>query len=91
MAKRGRPAGVPMTEMHRDKIRNSKILQCLIDHAEGKEGMEMSPARVTAALGLLDRVMPKLAQQTIDGELNHKGSVTQRIERIIVRPPDRNG
>jgi len=50
---------------HRTKIGNSKILKHLIEHAEGKR--EMTGTQVTAGLGLLDRVMPKLASHKIEG------------------------
>lgn len=50
---------------HRTKIANSKVLSRLIRHAEGEE--EMTSTQVTAALGLLDRVMPKLASTSIEG------------------------
>lgn len=54
-----------MGHHHRDKIANSNILRALIEHAEGKR--EMSSTQVTAGLGLLDRVMPKLATTSIEG------------------------
>ena len=59
MTKRGRTAGFQMGAEHRTKIANSKILKHLIEHAEGKR--EMTSTQVSAGLGLLDRVMPKLA------------------------------
>ena len=51
---------------HRDKIKNSNILNALIEHAEGAR--EMSSTQVTAALGLLDRIMPKLASTKLEGD-----------------------
>lgn len=52
---------------HRTKIANSKILKHLIEHAEGTR--EMTSTQVTAGLGLLDRVMPKLQSTALtDGE-----------------------
>lgn len=65
---RGRTAGFQMGAEHRTKISNSKILNRLIAHAEGE--VEMTSTQVTAALGLLDRVMPKLAQTTLEGGEN---------------------
>ena len=47
-----------MSEAHRDKIRNSNILSCLIDHVEGRR--EMSSTQVTAGLGLLKKALPDL-------------------------------
>ena len=54
-----------MGNAHRDKIKNSNILNALIEHAEGKRDMKAS--QVTAGLGLLDRIMPKLATTTVEG------------------------
>lgn len=65
MAGKGRTAGFQMGAEHRTKIANSKILKHLVEHAEGSR--EMSSTQVTAALGLLDRVMPKLQATTIEG------------------------
>lgn len=48
-----------MSNAHRDKIKNSNILNALIEHAEGDR--EMSSTQVTAGLGLLRKVMPDLA------------------------------
>jgi len=85
MATRGRTAGFQMGAEHRTKIANSKILKHLIEHAEGTR--EMTSTQVTAGLGLLDRVMPKLATTTIEGT-GEGGAheIVHRIEREIVRP-----
>lgn len=66
---RGRKPGFVMPEEHRTKIRNSKILNRLIDYVEGKEGVHMEPAQVTAGLGLLRKVMPDLSQS--DATVTH--------------------
>lgn len=66
MAARGRTAGFQMGAEHRSKIANSRILSRLIGHAEGTE--EMSSTQVQAALGLLDRVMPKLQTVAMEGQ-----------------------
>jgi hypothetical protein len=60
-ARRGRKPGFQMTERHRSKIANSQILNRLVAFASGDETVKMSPAQVTAALGLLKKVMPDLA------------------------------
>lgn len=73
-----------MGSAHRDKIKNSNILKALIKHAEGTQDMKAS--QVTAALGLLDRIMPKLATTTIEGGENPV--LVQQIERLIVKPTD---
>ena len=67
-AKRGRTGGFQMGAEHRSKIANSTILSRLIGHAEGT--VDMSQTQITAALGLLDRVMPKLSHTTLQGDEN---------------------
>ena len=54
-----------MPASQRDKIAQSKTLQLLIDHVEGKS--EMSQSRVTAGLALLKKVMPDLANVQVEG------------------------
>lgn len=83
-APKGRTAGFQMGAEHRTKIANSKILKHLIEHAEGQR--EMNSTQVTAALGLLDRVMPKLAVTTLEGGDNPVQ--VQQIERVIVKATD---
>lgn len=63
------PTGVRLTEEHRTKIQNSKILNRLIGHAEGTE--EMSATQVSAALGLLKKSLPDLSAVSVDGEMKH--------------------
>lgn len=58
MSERGRKPGFAMSQEHRDKIKNSNILNALIEHAEGAR--EMSSTQVTAALGLLKKALPDL-------------------------------
>ena len=57
---RGRQPGFRMSDEHRVKIRNSNILNALIEHVEGKR--DMSSTQVTAGLGLLAKVMPNLSE-----------------------------
>jgi hypothetical protein len=72
-----------MGSEHRTKIANSQILNRLINHAEGK--VDMTSTQVQAALGLLDRVMPKLAQTTIEGGDNPL-VITDHIGLVAVEP-----
>ena len=58
--RRGRSPGFQMTDEHRVKIKNSNILNALIEHVEGRR--EMSSTQVTAGLGLLAKVMPNLSE-----------------------------
>ena len=60
-----KPVTFRMSNEHRVKIQNSNILKSLINHVEGKQ--EMSSTQVQAGLGLLDRILPKLSQTTIEG------------------------
>lgn len=64
-----------MTDEHRGKIRNSSILNALIEHAEGKR--EMSATQVTAGLGLLRKALPDLSA------VEHSGDVTLRHEDAL--------
>lgn len=73
-----------MTNAHRDKIKNSNILNALIEHVEGKR--EMSATQVTAGLGLMRKVMPDLASTTIDGTGDEGAILVQQITRKIVEP-----
>jgi hypothetical protein len=66
MAERGRQPGFRMSDEHRVKIKNSNILNALIEHVEGSR--EMSATQVSAGLGLLRKVMPDLASTTISGD-----------------------
>ena len=73
MARKTGPA-YQMTNAHRDKIKNSNILNALIEHAEGNR--EMSSTQVQAGLGLLKKVMPDLAAQA---DMNPKEETTKTI------------
>lgn len=73
-----------MGNAHRDKIKNSNILNALIEHVEGTR--EMSASQVTAGLGLLKKIMPDLATTTIEGGENPVKVAL--IERKIVKAPD---
>lgn len=84
----------PMSSYHREKIAKSQILKRLIEHAEGKlssagigGNQEMSATQVTAALSLLDRVLPKLTQAQIEQNV----TVEDKIEaiKIISVAPDK--
>jgi len=80
MAARGRSPGYAMSNEHRDKIKNSNILNALIEHTEGTR--EMSASQVSAGLGLLRKVMPDLAATELSGEVSLQ---VTRIERVLVK------
>lgn len=68
------------SEMVREKIRASVLIDRLHKHAEGK--VEMTPTQVAAANSLLDRSVPKLSQIQHTGDpenpLQHSISVSFR-------------
>lgn len=81
MAARKGPAYRMGTE-HRDKIKNSNILSCLIEHVVGNR--EMTSTQVTAGLGLLKKVMPDMETLKLEGS-GENGEIVQIVERRIVK------
>ena len=71
-----------MSNHHRDKIKNSNILNALVEHVEGSR--EMSSSQVTAGLGLLKKIMPDMTENMIKGDEN--APLVHKIQRTIVRP-----
>ena len=84
-AKRGRGRSpYRMSEAHRDKIRNSNILNCLLEHVAGNR--EMSSTQVSAGLGLLKKCLPDLQSVTVQGEEDGEAiNIVHRIERVLVK------
>lgn len=79
----GRPRGktnTRLTNEHRDKIKNSNILNALIGHAEGKR--EMSATQVTAGLGLLKKALPDLQSVELTGDADNPVEVVSTVELI---------
>lgn len=76
------PHSVKMTEFHRQKIINAGILAMLISHVQGKR--KMSTSQVTAALGLLRKVMPDLSSATFSSIFPAEQDKVTRIE-IVAR------
>lgn len=59
---KNQPPGVKLTERHIEKIRTSAILNRLNSFVLDEEGeIEMAPHKVSAALGLLKKVIPDLS------------------------------
>lgn len=83
----GRKRGFRMTDEHREKIANSQVLTRLIKFAEGTLDKPMTGPEVTAALGLLDRCLPKLQTVELTGDEDKPVHVTT-IERRIVKVGD---
>lgn len=82
MTPRGRQPDFVMGPEHRTKIGNSKILNHLIECAEGKRKMDSTRAQV--ALGLLKKVMPDLSSVTHSGD--EERPIKHDVEIHIVRP-----
>lgn len=72
-----------MSDAHRVKIRNSNILNALIEHVEGKR--EMSATQVTAGLGLLRKCLPDLSAVEHSGEVGvtHKKAQDMSEDELL--------
>lgn len=66
MAERGRTAGFTMSNEHRDKIKNSNLLNRLLEHALGN--IEMTATQCTVGLALLKKIMPDLQSLEVGGQ-----------------------
>lgn len=67
-----------LPEEWRRKIQTSMLLNRLTDFVNSK--IELSPAQVSAALGLLKKSLPDLSATDIKAE--HKGNLTIEIVRF---------
>lgn len=76
-----------MSDEHRTKIKNSRILTDLIKCAEGE--IEMSSTRATVALGLIKKVFPDLSSVEHQGETDHNVTIGWRTSNLIT-PQDSN-
>ena len=70
-----------MGHAHRDKIKNSNILNALIEHVEGNR--EMTSTQVTAGLGLLKKVMPDMETLKLEGSGDNGEIVTKVVTEIV--------
>jgi hypothetical protein len=66
-----------MPEEHRDKIRNSNILNALIEHVQGKR--EMAATQVTAGIALLRKVLPDLTAVELSGEVKQTYAISDKL------------
>ena len=66
MAARKKTAALPSTIA---KIQTTVLVKCLTDHVLGKK--EMSSSQVTAALGLIRKVIPDLAAMQVVAQVEH--------------------
>jgi hypothetical protein len=81
---RGRKPGIKIPEEHRLKIQVGNIINRLCKIATGE--VEGSAVQVTAALGLLRKVMPDLSSQQLTGDKDNPVHQVSRIERDIIDP-----
>lgn len=73
------------SDMVRQKIQAGVIIDYLQKHVAGTH--EMTSTQVSAALGLLDRSVPKLQQIQHSGDSDNPVRV-EKVERIIVNAAD---
>ena len=81
--KRGGQPGIPLTERHIEKIKTSQILNRLNSFVLDEEGdVEMAPHKVSAALGLLKKVIPDLSStHNTDGEKKSHADWVKELNR----------
>lgn len=72
----------------RAKIQASMLINRLQNFANGK--VQMNAAQVSAALGLIKKVVPDLSSVSHEGEIGHNLRVT-RLETVVVDPAVSNG
>ena len=70
----------------REKIRTSQLINRLEKFVLNEDGVELTTGQVTAALGLIKKTLPDLAQ--FDGKLDHSGEV---VARVIFNGLNENG
>ena len=78
-----------MSEEHRTKISNSKILNRLIACAEGEA--ELSSTQATVGIALLKKVMPDLSSTEHKGDPDNPIEHNHVIERRIVSSTNQDG
>jgi hypothetical protein len=61
----------------RRKIQTSMIANRLIDYVNGK--IKLEPAQVTAALGLMRKILPDLVAAEVKSEVVHKFAVVPNV------------
>lgn len=67
-----------LSDEHRKKIQASMLINRLQDFVNSK--VEMSPAQVTAALGLLKKALPDLS--SVDADIEHNGNLTIQVVKF---------
>lgn len=93
----GHQKGVRLTEEHRAKIKTTQILERLQGFALSlldpitKAPIEMSAVQVTAAIALLKKSLPDLAQVEHTGEVDHRHRVVSDAPITIDQWEARHG
>lgn len=82
-AKKPRTSRMAMSDDHRLKIKNSNILNVLIEHVQGTR--EMSATQVSAGIALLRKVLPDLSSVEQSGEVQ-----VSYVARMPAPPADMN-
>lgn len=72
------------TEEVRQKIKASQLINRLQDHIFSE--VDMTKTQVSAALGLLKKVVPDLQAMQVSGDADNPLTVISRIERVVVDP-----
>ena len=83
---RGRTKGFVMSQDHRTKISNSKILNRLIACGEGE--LELTPVQAQVSLGLMKKVFPDL--QSIAHSGDNDADPIKHVHRIELVAPSLN-
>lgn len=61
----------------REKIRTSQLINRLEKFVLNEDGIDLSPAQVSAALGLIKKTLPDLSQ--VDGSMKHDGQIVAQV------------
>ncbi len=71
--------GRKQTEATRGKIKTTQLLNRLQDFAAGKKGVDMTPAQVNAALGVLRKALPDMQAVEQRTEIEVKAIQTEPV------------
>ena len=77
--KRGMQLGGKQLQSTRQKIKTTQLLNRLQDFASGKKGVDMSPAQVNAALGVLRKALPDMQAIEQKTEVEVKNILTEPV------------
>lgn len=86
----GRPIGRRHQDDVRAKIQASQLINVLQNHALGEDGKDLPPSRLKAIEILLRKSIPDLSAMTLEGDEENPLHVINKLERVIVRPTDKD-